>query len=55
MFYSIRKCPIPVIGRINGAALGGGSGLVASTDFSLALSSAKVSNFQLIFNSNLFF
>lgn len=46
MFYAIRSCPVPVIGRINGAAFGGGSGLVAVTDFAFALSSAKVTLFQ---------
>jgi methylglutaconyl-CoA hydratase len=41
MFYAIRNCRLPVIGRINGAALGGGSGLVACCDVALALSGAK--------------
>jgi len=41
MFHSIRLCPLPVIARVNGAALGGGSGLVASCDMAFALRTAK--------------
>ena len=41
MFYSIRSCPVPVIGRINGSAIGGGSGLVCSCDFAFAVKSAN--------------
>lgn len=41
MFHSISNCPVPVIGRINGAALGGGAGLVACCDMAFALSSSK--------------
>ena len=40
MFHAIRFCPVPVIGRINGAAVGGGSGLVSCCDFSFAVNSA---------------
>ncbi|HEX9990282.1 MAG TPA: enoyl-CoA hydratase-related protein [Chloroflexia bacterium] len=32
MFDTINKCPVPVIGRIHGAALGGGMGLAAVCD-----------------------
>ncbi len=42
MFHSIQSCPIPVIARVNGAALGGGSGLVAACDIAFALESAKL-------------
>jgi methylglutaconyl-CoA hydratase len=41
MFFSVAKCPKPVIARIHGAALGGGSGLVAACDIGLALESAQ--------------
>jgi methylglutaconyl-CoA hydratase len=36
MFRAIDECPLPVIGRVRGAALGGGSGLVACCDIVLA-------------------
>ena len=42
MFDAIKRNPFPVIGRVNGAALGGGAGLVSACDFSLAVSSAKI-------------
>ena len=32
MFAAIKHCPVPTIARVNGAALGGGAGLVASCD-----------------------
>lgn len=32
MFRAIRDCPVPVVGRIQGAAYGGGVGLVAACD-----------------------
>lgn len=41
MFRSIDECPAPVIGRINGAALGGGMGLVACCDVAVAVDSAQ--------------
>jgi methylglutaconyl-CoA hydratase len=41
MFYSIRNCPVPVIARVQGAALGGGGGLVSACDMAFAVSSAK--------------
>lgn len=41
MFDSIRTCPLPVIARVNGAALGGGCGLVAACDIAVAIDSAK--------------
>lgn len=41
MFLAIRSCPKPVIGRINGAAMGGGAGLVAACDISIAAESAS--------------
>src|SRR3989454_4041758 len=41
MFHSIAKCPKPVIARVHGAALGGGSGLVAACDIGIAVESAQ--------------
>ncbi|MDP2438099.1 MAG: enoyl-CoA hydratase-related protein [archaeon] len=41
MFYSIHACPVPVVGRINGSAIGGGSGLVCSCDFAFAVKQAS--------------
>lgn len=35
-FEAIDRCPKPVVGRIHGAALGGGAGLVAVCDVALA-------------------
>jgi methylglutaconyl-CoA hydratase len=40
MFRAIDECPRPVIGRINGHALGGGSGLVACCDMVVAVEGA---------------
>ncbi|MGA7733789.1 MAG: enoyl-CoA hydratase-related protein [Chloroflexia bacterium] len=49
MFDTINRCPVPVIGRIHGAALGGGVGLasvcdivVASEETRFAFSEAKL-------------
>ena len=35
MMEAILRCPVPVVGRIHGAALGGGVGLVAACDYVL--------------------
>lgn len=40
LFTVINSCPYPVIGRINGHALGGGAGLVACCDYVIAIDSA---------------
>jgi methylglutaconyl-CoA hydratase len=40
MFRTIDECPCPVIGRIQGAAFGGGIGLVAACDIVVAAESA---------------
>ena len=40
MFRAIDRCPKPVIGRIHGAALGGGAGLAAVCDIVIASSDA---------------
>lgn len=36
LFQAIDRCPKPVVAKIQGAALGGGSGLVASVDIAIA-------------------
>jgi len=41
MFLAIKRCPFPVIGRIQGTAMGGGVGLISACDFSFALSSCQ--------------
>jgi len=41
MFLAIVRCPKPVIARVHGAALGGGSGLVAASDISIATENAQ--------------
>jgi methylglutaconyl-CoA hydratase len=41
MFLTVVRCPKPVIARVHGAALGGGSGLVAASDICIATDSAQ--------------
>lgn len=41
MFATLNVCPKPVVARINGAAIGGGSGLVAACDIAIAVEHAK--------------
>ncbi len=41
MFEAIDTCPVPVIARVQGAALGGGMGLCAVSDLVIAESGAK--------------
>jgi methylglutaconyl-CoA hydratase len=41
MFRGIDECPCPVVGRINGSALGGGMGLVACCDIAVAVETAQ--------------
>jgi methylglutaconyl-CoA hydratase len=43
LFYQIYRFKRPVIGRINGAAIGGGTGFVAVCDIAIAARSAKFS------------
>lgn len=43
LMYNVYTFPRPVIGRINGAAIGGGTGLVAACDIVVAAESAKFS------------
>ena len=39
---AMRKCPKPIIGRIHGKSVGGGVGLIAATDYAIALEGADV-------------
>src|SRR5580765_8452890 len=41
MYALIDECPLPVIGRIQGAAIGGGVGLVAVCDIAIAARDSK--------------
>lgn len=41
MYAVINECPLPVIGRIQGAAIGGGVGLVSVCDIALAARDSK--------------
>ena len=41
LFHAINECPKPVIGRVNGAALGGGLGLISCCDIVVAVERAK--------------
>lgn len=41
MFRAIAACPVPVIARVHGAALGGGVGLVAACDIAVASTEAR--------------
>jgi len=43
LFYKIYTCHRPVVGRINGAAIGGGTGFVAVCDIAIAARSAQFS------------
>jgi len=42
LFEAIDTCPIPTIAKVNGAALGGGTGIIAACDYALACQSAKI-------------
>lgn len=41
MYALINECPLPVVGRIQGAAIGGGVGLVAVCDVAIAMTDSK--------------
>ncbi len=41
MFMAVDECPVPVIARVTGAALGGGMGLCAAADIVLATAGAS--------------
>lgn len=41
LMAAVNECPLPVIGRINGSAIGGGMGLVSCCDITVAVERAK--------------
>lgn len=41
LMWTVDRCPKPVIGRVNGAAIGGGVGLVSCCDMVVAVERAK--------------
>jgi methylglutaconyl-CoA hydratase len=41
LMYTINALPCPVVARVNGAALGGGVGLIATSDIAIAVESAR--------------
>lgn len=41
LMWAVDSCPKPVVGRINGAAIGGGAGLTACCDITVAVDRAK--------------
>ena len=43
MFATVDRCPKPVIARVNGAAFGGGVGLIACCDIAVAVEGARFS------------
>jgi methylglutaconyl-CoA hydratase len=43
LMYAIYSLPLPTIARVNGAAIGGGAGLVAACDLVIAAQTAKFS------------
>lgn len=42
VFYDLNNFPVPLVGRVNGAALGGGLGLMAICDIVIAVDSARL-------------
>jgi enoyl-CoA hydratase/carnithine racemase len=40
MFAAFRHCPVPIVARINGAAVGGGLGMACACDFAIASETA---------------
>lgn len=39
---AMRRCPIPIVARVHGKAVGGGVGLIAACDYALACEAASV-------------
>ena len=42
MFQTIASCPLPIVARVNGPAIGGGAGLVATSDIVIASETATI-------------
>jgi len=42
VILAIRNCPVPIIGRIHGKAIGGGVGLAAAMDYAIASQYASI-------------
>jgi methylglutaconyl-CoA hydratase len=42
VILAMRRCPTPILARVQGKVVGGGVGLVAATDYSFALAAASV-------------
>lgn len=43
LMMAVDRCPLPVVGRINGSAIGGGAGLVSCCDIVVAVDRARFS------------
>ena len=41
LMVAVDRCPLPVVGRINGSAIGGGMGLVSCCDITVSVDRAK--------------
>jgi enoyl-CoA hydratase/carnithine racemase len=41
LFRAMDRCPLPIVGRINGSAFGGGVGLLCACDYAIAVDSAR--------------
>jgi methylglutaconyl-CoA hydratase len=42
VILAMRRCPVPIVARVHGKAVGGGVGLVAASDYALAVPQASV-------------
>jgi methylglutaconyl-CoA hydratase len=42
LFAAVASCPLPVVARVHGAALGGGAGLVCAADLAVAADDATI-------------
>ena len=42
MLRAVAECPKPIVAKVNGAAIGGGAGLVATADVAIASEKAKI-------------